>query len=96
MANANDLTAPVPAGYVRMAVTVTQQRQVIGQSHTHYNFMPWGFVEERDVLGLQSVQVSTGCECTGTARRVPLFATEQDILTKRVIPSWKGRFGAPA
>jgi len=77
------------AELVKMAVVPVQQRSVRGpKSGTIYNFKPWALVEARDVAEMQTIHVTTGCACNGNQKTWPLFATEADILSGKVVPAW--------
>jgi hypothetical protein len=79
----------VPEGFTRMAVVPVRDRMVQGpKSFTIYHFMPWALIENRDIEDMQTISVTKGCACNGNQRRMPLFATEDDILSGRVVPDW--------
>ena len=81
---------------VRMAVIPYTERSVVGPvSKTHYKFNPWAQVEERDVEQMQTITVQKGCACNGNAKVLPLFATEEQVMSRKVVPEWAGRFGSP-
>lgn len=81
---------------VRMGIIPYENRQVAGPiSHTHYNFSPWAMVEERDVEAMQTVSVSTGCNCASNQQVRPLFATEEQITSGKIRPVWAGKYGSP-
>lgn len=83
---------PPREGYTWMAVVPTRDRMVTGpKSYTVYHFSPWSLVENRDVEDMRSVMVTKGCNCMNNQTTQPLFATEEEILTGRVIPNWNGR-----
>lgn len=91
------MTDEQPMVYVKMAVVPVVQRSVQGSvSHTIYNLNPWAMVEEMDVQFMLSYRVKTGCACNGTQKEEQMFATEADILAKKIIPVWAGQYGSPA
>lgn len=67
-----------------------------GKTHTHYIFEPWAEIEERDVADFLAYRVKKGCECNGSVTFEQMFATEEDILSGKLVPVWAGRFGSPA
>lgn len=85
-----------PGGRIKMAVVPVETRPVQGpKSYTIYNFNPYAYVENRDLPDMVSLMISTGCACNHNQRTVNMFATETDILSGAVVPSWAGQYGAP-
>lgn len=81
---------------VKMAVVPIVQRSVQGpKSHTIYNFNPWSIVEDIDVDEMKQKMMKQGCDCNSTSKETRLFATEEEILTKSVVPAWAGQYGSP-
>jgi len=81
----------------KLAIVPIERRNVLGpKSRTYYLFEPWCEIEDIDLEDLLSVRVRMGCNCgNGNVQEMPLFASEQDIFSGKVSPSWKGRYGSP-
>lgn len=80
----------------KLAVLTTDRRGFVGgKTRTYYIFEPWAMVEDADVDDFLNYRVKRGCECNGSVTFEPMFASEQDILSGKAVPSWAGRYGSP-
>jgi hypothetical protein len=79
---------------VRVAVLPVAERQVVGSAtHAYYMFAPWADVDARDLAAILAVTYKSGCACNGSLKEGPMFGTADDILSGKVVPAWKGRYG---
>lgn len=74
------------------------RRQVIGPvTRTYYLFEPYATVEDSDAPDILHVMTKIGCDCNGgRAQYIPAFATKEDIMSGKHVPTWAGEFGSPA
>jgi hypothetical protein len=79
--------------FVKLISTAVRERRIAGPvTQKIYYFNPWNDeVDSRDAEQFRQVTVSSGCSCSSNYRKIPIFATEEEYKTKRVVPAWEAQ-----